>query len=350
MHTISKFENTVKLKPEIAEDLWHLEKIIRPGDRVSASTTRKFVADSGDAERKRVFITLECEKVEFHKGFGTLRVLGVIKSAKPEDLAQIGEHHSLDVALREVITIEKPRAWMRYEIERIREAEKASKRPKIAVLVMDEREAELFVMREYGIDELGKETLSGTGKYEDGGKMKEVKNKHYTEVYNLLKKVQEDNVKIIIAGPGFERENFQKWLKDKDSGLAKSTILYSTGDTGKKAVHELIEKDALAEIAQQSRFADEAKAVEQLVAEIGRQSGRAVYGLKQTAEALDFGAVEKLMVLDTFLFDHSRQAEPLLKKAEKMGSESMIISHENDCSQKLEALGSVAALLRFKVE
>lgn len=77
MIVVSKHENTVKIRPQSIEDLWHLEKIIKVGDFVTSSTQRKFTSEGGKTERKRVTIKLEVEKVEFHETSGKLKVLGI---------------------------------------------------------------------------------------------------------------------------------------------------------------------------------------------------------------------------------------------------------------------------------
>jgi protein pelota len=344
MLTIHREDTKIKLKPQVVEDLWHLEKIIKPEDLVSGSTFRKFTAESGRSDRKKVFLTLKVEKVEFHPGFEKLRILGTIVTGRPEEFISIGAHHSLDVDVHDAVTIEKIK-WMKYELDRIKEASKAAKKPKISVLVMDERDAELFVLREYGIKELGKISMSGTGKYTEETQ-KEIKHKYFSEIYGLMKLSPTD--KMIIAGPGFEAENFFNYMKDKDAKLSKAMLLQRISNTGKQGIFELIKKDAISKLMQESRFNEEAKLVEKLIESIPKDS--ATYGLKNVDEALDYGAVEQLLVLDSLLFEKREEIEPLLEKAEKYRSKLMIISHENEVSEKLKALGGVAAILRFKLE
>ena len=341
MLTVSRFENKFKLKPQIAEDLWHLEKIIKPGDLVSASTHRKFVADSGKSERKRVFITISAEKIEFHKGFEKLRILGEIKSGKPEDLVQIGEHHSLDIGLNDNVSIEKEK-WMKYDLDRIKEAEVSADKPKISALIMDEREAELFVIKEYGIDSIGKINLKGAGKYSDSGD----KEKDFKKIFDLVSRAVTD--KIVLAGSGFEKENFFNFVKDKDAKFAKKFFLQDIGNVGKQGIYELVNKDVFSKITKESRFAEETKLMEELVKAIA--SKKATYALKNVEEALDFGAVDKLLILDSYLFENREEIDKLISKAEKIGAKVKIISHENEVSEKLKAFTGIAALLRFKVE
>ena len=341
MRQLSREENRIKLKAEVPEDLWHLEKIIKPGDLVSGSSFRKFVSDSGNAERKSVFIIVRVEKAEFHKGFGKLRVLGTIIGGSPEEFVQVGAHHSLDFDVDDVISIQKYQ-WHHYELERIKEAQESAKRVKVHALILDEREAELFVIREFGVDALGKVSVHGRGKYADEGK--DLKNKFFGEMLELIKSSSVE--KLIIAGPGFEKENFMKFLKDKEASLARSTVVEAIGNTGRQGVFELINKDVVSSVSESIRFNDEVKAVEELVSKVS--TDYVTYGLKEVEEAVDFGAVDKLLVIDSFLFEN-KDVQRIIEKAEKMRSKVMIISHENEISDKLKGLTGIAAILRFKI-
>jgi protein pelota len=344
MLVLMRDETRVKLKPEVAEDLWHLEKIIRPDDFVSGSTTRKFVSDGGGQERKPMFLKLRVEKAEFHKGFEKLRILGVIVEGRPMEFISLGAHHSLDIGISDIVTVEKEQ-WKQYELDRIKEAQKAAKRPRFLVLIMDESDAELFVVREYGIDSLGAIHTSGAGKYAE--EAKERKNKYYSDVLGMIK---DKELRLIVAGPGFERENFLKFLKEKDSKFAQNVAVEAVGNTGRQGVYELVNKDAFEHIVRESRFAEETRTIEKLVAEISASRSKAAYGLDNVRKALEYGAVDTLLVIDKKLFEDRDTIEPLLDAAEKKRSNIMLVSHENEISKKLEALGGIAALLRFAVE
>lgn len=340
MRILKRFENEIKVKPEIVEDLWHLGKIILPGDFASGSTTRKFVSEAGDAERKAVTVKIHVEKVEFHEHSRKLKVLGKITGGHPEEYVQIGKHHSLEIGEGDVISIFKEE-WAKYEIDRLHEAEKAAKRPKIFVLVMDERDAELFKIKEYGIDPLGK-ISGGHGKKVDDNR--EAKHKWYSEIFDLIA----DKEKIIIAGPGFEKDNFAKFADGK-SKKPKSSV-ESIGNTGKQGVYELINKGIIDKTVKENRFVEETKTIERLIREVSAPQPKAVYGFGKVKEAVEMGAVESLLVLDSFLFEKKGELDELIRSAEKFKTKVFIISHENEMSEKLKALGKIAAMLRFAIE
>ncbi len=333
-----KEDSRIRVTPQTPEDLWHLEKIIKPGDKVTGRTLRKYAPEGGQVERKKIIVTIEVEQVSFHPGFEKLRVLGVILSGKPEEFISIGAHQSIDIGMNDSITIEKIK-WAKHELDRLREAAEKTKSPKAFVLVLYEREAELFVVREFGVSSLGTVDLTGAGKYSE--QAKEQKTKNYLEIIKLL---ENNNVeKLIIAGPGFEKESFYKFMKEKKPSIR--AFVESTGNTGRQAVTELMKKNALSRITAQMRLVEETKAIDEFVEKLAKEN--ATYGIDKVREALDYGAVEKLIVLDSMLSD--KRVEELLDKAEKTRASIMIISKENEENQKIKALGGVVATLRFKV-
>ena len=342
MIVLKREENDVKVKAQGPEDLWHLEKVVAPGDLVSASTTRKYQPEGSKAERKPMFITVRVEKVSFHKPSGKLRILGKIEAGKPQELISLGSHHSLEIGTHDTLTIQKEQ-WKKYQIDRLYEAARAAKQPKLTLLIMDEREAELFAIKQYGIDELGRIASHISGKYTE--EHKDARNKYYSRILDTIKDIKH---KIILAGPGFEKDNFFKFIKDKNAGLAKNILVESIGNTGKQAAYELVSKGAIDKIVQRSRFAEEIKLIEELIVKTSSE-GKATYGFSEVKKALDYKAVENLIVLDTLLFEKKKEIEPLIEQAEKTGAVVTFISHENDISKKLKALGGIAALLRFKV-
>ncbi|MBI1973429.1 mRNA surveillance protein pelota [Candidatus Micrarchaeota archaeon] len=339
----SKRENVVRAKPQNLEDLWVLEKVIAPGDRASMGTTRKFVAESGAQERKPVYITIVVEKVEFHRHSGKLKLLGKIAEGKPEELVDLGAHHSFEVGDGDDLRIEKGE-WKKYELDRLRKAAESTRQPRVSILVLDERDAELFVLREGGFDSCGSVHLSGAGKYDD--ERKEIRNKHYQEILSLVSRVQD---KLIIAGPGFERENFFNFLKGKDAKLAAKTVVRAINGTGRQGVVELLKTRAIDGIVREFKLAEESRLVDQIIAELGRK-GKACYGTGKVGEAVEAGAVETLLMLDSFFLENRSEARPLLDKAEGFNTRIVFMSSENDDAEKLRAFGGVAALLRYRLD
>jgi len=70
----------VTLKPEEAEDMWHLYHLIAREDQVMATTIRKVQKESSsglvNTERIKLTLTIAVDKVHFDPMAGTLRIAG----------------------------------------------------------------------------------------------------------------------------------------------------------------------------------------------------------------------------------------------------------------------------------
>ncbi|HDM22631.1 MAG TPA: mRNA surveillance protein Pelota, partial [Methanomicrobia archaeon] len=73
----------------------------------------------------------------------------------------------------------------------------------------------------------------------------------------------------------------------------------------------------------------------------------AVYGIKDVEKAIDYGAVERLLILDDLLRDENY--EKILEKTRKKNCKVYVISSEHEGGEKLKGLGGIAGLLRFKI-
>ena len=165
--------NEIKLLPETIDDLLHICNLIDERDLVFATAFRrteekpdKLRPDRSDKVRMRLGIRVQ--KVEFHESDDMLRILGTIEEG-PQD---IGEHHTLMISMGEALSIIKPE-WRTSHFDRIKRAVASSDKPWIAFVAIEDTEAVIAVLREYGIKE------HATIGRNPAGKMYETKtNKH----------------------------------------------------------------------------------------------------------------------------------------------------------------------------
>jgi protein pelota len=321
----------VKVMTEAPDDLWHLEKILEIGDIVTGKTFRKVSIKKGseivEGDREPVTLSLELEKKEYHKDSHKLRLTGPIK-AGPEDRVQIGSYHTIAVGLRDSLSVKK--SWKKHHMERL---EKAKTKPTLLlVCVLDREEADFAELKESGIEHLAsiRSRKSKEGELEG----------YHSEVLGYLQKKMSDV--IVIAGPGFERENLKKHIDEKDPGLSKRIFLEHCHSTGRTGINEVIKRSAN-RILKESRVVRESEIVEILMERI-QIEGLAVYGKKETKEAVNSGAVETLLVSE----DKIKDFEGLMDLTEKMRGSVRIISSDHESGERFLHLGGIGGLLRFK--
>ena len=144
-------EGEIRLTPENTEDLWHIERLLSPGDAIIARTWRRYKATEGDAgEKKAVTMKLAVEKVEFSPHANRLRVTGKIVEGTPVEFVQIGAYHTIDIEEHFPVSIIKEK-WLAHHLARIKQAIAETKRPRLGMLVLDENKAIYATLRGFGV-------------------------------------------------------------------------------------------------------------------------------------------------------------------------------------------------------
>ena len=348
-------EGKVKIKAETLDDLWHLYHIIDPGDVVYAKTLRKQSqrSDSLRAEKVEVipvFLGVKAEKINFHKFANQVRVTGPIVYASRDDVP-LGKYHTIAIEEGTVVTIEKPR-WKEHHIERLKEAVEASKRARVMIVVIDDGEADMALVREYGVDILNSIRHNLGGKRYNTDRESEEK-RFFHDVAKTMEEImhREKVEKAIVAGPGFVKEDFHRFLRENYPELAKRVVVEDTSVTGRTGIYEVIKRGTVERVYHENRVAKEIQLVEKILENIARNKGLAAYGLREVEEAVNYGAVETLLVLDELLKgEHREKIEELMDAVRYSRGEVVVVSSEHEGGEKLKALGGLAALLRFRVK
>jgi len=332
----------IKFQVDNVDDLWHLYNIIEPADMVLAVTFRREEVKSDKVrsergEKKRVFLGIRVEKVEFHEFETRLRITGVIEQG-PQDL---GSHHTLNLEEGDVISVVKLH-WRLTTLDRIKRAIEDSKRPTIVFVSLENDEATIAIMRQYGIQNVA--TISS----HMAGKQYEHKDADtfYDEIIEKVKALCAEDVPLIILGPGFAKETLLAEGKNQAAELFGRAHLFHTGQAGISGIHELMKKGIGAEVLRGSRVADETNEIERVLEEIAKD-GPVAYGTKEVEDAIDAGAVEFLIISETKA--REKQMERLMKSVEDARGKVMVVSDYHEAGKKLEAIGGIAALLRFKM-
>ena len=153
----------IKVLIQTEDDLWQLYNIVEKDDLAYALTSRreeskddKLRAERG--EKRKMRLGIRVESVEFHEFTDWLRIHGVIEEG-PQD---IGSYHTFNLSVGEDLSVIK--VWRRELMDRLFDAEKAVERPLITFVAIDEEEAVLAQLREYGIKGVAKIRSHVSGK------------------------------------------------------------------------------------------------------------------------------------------------------------------------------------------
>ncbi|MCD6230232.1 MAG: mRNA surveillance protein pelota [Candidatus Diapherotrites archaeon] len=345
---IDRKNGFAKFWVETLDDLWHVENLVEKGDLLYASVFRRIKNEKDPekkSERKPVKITLEAESAKFDRYADRLRVSGVIKEGFPEKFVSIGAHQTIDIETGSKIKMWKPK-WKKYHISRLKEAEIAVKRPKMIIVSMDESESEAAVIKEYGLEFLGRIESKIPGK-RMVVKKDTSKKEFFEEIEQQLSGVPVDA--IILSGPGFTKTNFKTFLAEKKSPLLEKTTVKNTGQSGKTGVFEIIKSGGVTQGLEEARVIKETKMLEEILKEIA-VGGKATYGLAQAEKAASVGAVETLAINDSLLREKRNQCEKIFTDTESSNGKVMIFNSENESGKILSGIGNIACLLRYQWE
>ena len=349
MHSDLK-KGEIKVKVENLDDLWYLNQIIEKNDLIKGKTLRK-IKIGEETQRKQktvkkpVFLLLQVEKVEFSKTSNILRISGMVKEG-PEDVP-LDSHHTFNIEENSIIEIIKQK-WLKFQINKIKEASKEAT-AKILICVHDREEAYFALMKKYGYQVLTNIKGNVTKKAD----VKQVESNFYREVIKQLEEYDKRYTlsKIIIASPAFWKEELMKEISDEN--IKGKIILATCSSVTENAFNEVLKRPETENALKQDRIAKEFKHVEELFAEISKNN-LASYGLNETKNAATAGAVKTLLITDNFIQkkrneDKYEAIEETMKTVDSTKGDIIIISSDHEAGKKLDGLGGIAAVLRFKL-
>ena len=341
----------IRIRCENLDDLWYLSQVILAGDHVRGKTQRRIKdkedTKSSGGERKTITITVGVERVEFKSEERVLRVSGVIVDC-PDDAVACGDHHTFNVDSGTVLTVVK-NTWAKTDLDRLNEAVKGTLRPKVIVVSLDEGEATVALFRE-SKPEFFEVGANIGGKYEQKGREAR-KGEFYTELAALLTNIlSRENVShIILSGPGFEKGNYFAFLKEHGPELAVKCVLEDTGQSGRAGVQEVLKREVINKTLEEVNSVQDVRYLEDILRQIGKDTGLAAYGLKEVKEAVDAGAVELFLVTDSSFFQGRTRLEPMMNAVRHMNGKVHIINSDGEAGQKLASLGGLAVKLRYRM-
>jgi len=323
----------IRLIPESMDDLWHLKYIVEPGDVVYSWTKRIRESDDklrSDKEKVTVRLGVEVEKVEFHTFANRLRITGRIVGGIEDS-----GYHTLNVTVGRELSIIKD--WKDEQLRRLREA--TGKKPEVVVVTIEEGEAIVGVVRDWGVEEVF-DVKRSYGKDSSG---------RLEFFHDVMRQVESLEFKyLVVAGPGFTKEDFSSFLKERKDW---KVLTCDTSSVGVRGFVEVLKRGVLDRIGREIRLKEEAEYIEMLLERIAKDE-RVAYGIDDVRRAYEYGAIEVLLIVDEFLRRERLRwdIDGFLKLVEGIGGKVVIFSSEFEPGKILMGLGGIGALLRFSVE
>ena len=223
------------------------------------------------------------------------------------------------------------------------------------LVVMDRKEATIGLLEGMQIKVLRKLTSGVPGKIRAGGqssaRFARITEGLAKEFFRRIAAAMKDcffelpKLKgIFIGGPVPTKEDFMKEgelvTKLKDIVIA----LKDLGNTDESGLEDLVElsQDELAN----QEIIHEKKLLEKFFETLGKHPEKAAYGLAKTKKALEYGAVQTLLLSKKL---EKNKIQELGKIAESTSSQIEIISTETEEGEQFLNIGGIGAILRFAI-
>ena len=335
----------IKIIPENLDDIWHLYNIIDKEDLVRAVTYRTDEQKddkkrSKKAEKKRMLLGIRVEEVKFHEFSDRLRIHGTIEEGPQE----LGSYHTLNIEAENMdkLSIVKEN-WKDYQLMRIDEAVKQRNQLILTFTSIDDDKATVAILRQSGVQWIADIDSKRSGKMYES---KYSEHEFFGEIISIIRSKMEISKVLVIVGPGFTKDHFVKYGREKEPQLFEKSYVHGTGYSGMNGIYEAIKSGVIEQITKENRVVLETSYVEKLFEEI-KSDGLAAYGEKEVENALINGAVDRLLIIDVLV--RRKVGERFLELAKENNSEFTIINTMHEAGKKFEGIGGVGALLRFKI-
>jgi len=332
------------LRLETPSDLWRIARLIRPGELVGASTTRRDPeappeVAGAERTRRRVFLTVRAEQVEFHGFSKHVRVTGPIVEG-PFDL---GRHHTLDLTEGDELSLLKPELTPG-ERAVLDEGLAGQGEPTILIAAVDWGDSALVRLRGRSVEPIADLRRTIAGKRYEATQGEKDRKTYADEIVAAIRREGAAATAVVVAGPGFLKEELAHRLAEEAPEVAKKMRVYPTSEAGRAGVDELLRSGKASEALRGSVAAEEAEVVERLLRSLAG-GVRAAVGPEEVAQAVDAGAVETLLLADTLLVDP--HLAPVLDRARASRVRVFVVRDEGEAGKRLAGLGRVAAILRY---
>ena len=327
---------------ENIDDLWYVKNIIDENAVISATVMRREeksedMERSKATQRKPIAVNVRPEEIFFQPFTNYLRIQGTIISG-PEGTES--QHQAIQVSERESIKIYR-NDWESLSGKILKEAMLKTSSNAIFI-VMDDEEAIIAEIHEYGLREVMK-IISGKSGKEYTSNYK--KQDYFSEIRKGIKSIKYRGP-LIITGPGFEGNNFLQFLKENEIENISPYNIPSTREDN-EAVYEIISTEEVKRILGDSKLSKEREFMDKFLE--GLSKNRWVsYGVTKIVESSEMGAIQSLMVLEEKI--REKEISHIMEKVWDSSGDIIICAKSSEYYHTLLGFGGIIALLRYNVQ
>ena len=219
----------------------------------------------------------------------------------------------------------------------IRQAVLDARKPKLGIVAMDDEKATFAYVKGYGIEVVAEiySRLSKKMKQAEYGKAREA---YFDEIARKVNGMAIDL--IVIAGPGFTKDDLKKHLETKNLKLEKKVVYTSASDAERSGVREAMQSEAVAKLLANEKIKREFDALNAFLG--GLSFGHSFSGAAKVREALEAYQAGMVLVNDSVLNDE--RIKEVLDIAYGQRVEILVFNSEDDAGTQLHGFKDIVAV------
>eukprot|EP00420_Gonyaulax_spinifera_P017402 CAMPEP_0197897728 /NCGR_PEP_ID=MMETSP1439-20131203/42338_1 /TAXON_ID=66791 /ORGANISM="Gonyaulax spinifera, Strain CCMP409" /LENGTH=406 /DNA_ID=CAMNT_0043518377 /DNA_START=96 /DNA_END=1316 /DNA_ORIENTATION=- len=352
------------LIPEESEDLWHMYNLVMKGDTIKAMTYRKIQKEGStgtvQTETKKISLTIEVKSIEYDAAGNCIRFSG--KNCEENQWVKMGAHHTLDIELNNKLTIGKER-WDYMFLRQLEEATDVHKTAEVATVLIEAGIANFHLLTAVLAKDVHRVSVALPKKRVTTTGYDKAVIRFFEQVYAGIKDhIDLELVKcVVLAGPGFVKDDFLAWMLQRATQTGDTTILQKksifvaahSSCVHKQALKELLSDEQVQKSIANTKAAAHLKALEAFYQMVKSEPDRVCYGPKQVKEAIERGAVQILMVVDSLFRNANvstrRQYVDMTETVREIGATVHVFSSQHVSGEQLRQLSGIAGVLRFPI-
>lgn len=315
------------------DDVYLLSNILQPGDKVETTTTRKVNFDGKSQHKIVCRLEIIVESISGDLEYGVLSVKG--KTSKENEYISLGSYHTLNITLQQKFSIDKL-CWSIDDINSIKNA-------------VNEKQELLFIIfyeTNCVISSLGKSKCVKLNTY--GNKIKDFK-----MITNSINTHSKDYKMTIIASHC--KIGHEYYTRSQKELNCKITYLHLTPDykdlPNNKVLLKIITDSGFNKIFSDIQYVEELKECQKFFNHFNNGDPMTFIGFKELDEAFNYGALEKLFIVDKLYrpetIEKRKVIEKIINEAKEFRAKIFVIPIDNPLGENLNKLGGIAGTLLF---
>lgn len=356
----------VTLIMDTVDDLWHFYNILYKGDLIQTKTTRKVTHENKggkkSVKKEHIFITLKVDSIEYDAEGSEIRVNG--KNVSESEYLSLGQFQSATLKTGEIFSIIK-RVWDSFTIEKLEIASNPSSTSDLAVCLMEEGSANIFLVSSHitickaKVEHSIPKKRKGATQHDKG-----------MEIFfgyvldSIIQNINFDIVKCLVIGsPGFVKDEFSTFVNEKLSGNSKECeilkknfkkLFYThVSSCYQIALNELFSNNDVLNKITNTKASEDILYMNKFDKTLALDYEKIVFGMKQINIGIDNKAIDYLIVTDNYLRKIGPNNRKALQKKfidiEKFGGEVKQFSSMHPTGKRIDNLGGITGVVKFDI-